>query len=334
MREWQNPWVAPTKRPPFKLIAIIFGILLLVGVISCNIKQPTFKANVHSSLSVDPDRLKAHVVMLSETFHPRDYTHKENLNRCAEYIIDEFEKAGANPESQYFTISQGTYRNIIGRFGEGNGAKLIIGAHYDSCGDTPGADDNASGLAGLIELAHLFRKHPPNREIELVAYTLEEPPFYGTQKMGSVFHAKSMAEANEEVFGVIVLEMIGYFSDERGSQSFPIPALRLLYPGRGNFIGVIGKWDQGHWIKQIKIGMKGATDLPVYSIRAPADIPGIDFSDHRNYWPYGINALMISDTAFYRNRAYHSKSDTADRLDYEKMSQVVTAVFEAVQDLP
>ena len=149
--------------------------------------------------------------------------------------------------------------------------------------------------------------------------------------MGSAVHAQSLADAQADVRGVIVLEMVGYFRDERGSQSYPSLLLKLMYPSRGNFIAVAGPWDQGDWIKTVKIGMKGATDLPVYSIRAPSAVPGIDFSDHLNYWPHGFKAIMVTDTAFYRNRSYHTPTDTADRLDYDRMAQVVVALFEALQ---
>lgn len=334
MKEWQNPWEQQKKKGFIRPLVILIVGTFLIGGLGLFMTQPTREQNSPSSVTVSPVRLKEHVVMLSETLHPRDYTHLKNLNRCTEYIKDTFAEAGAAPESQRFEVNGSTYQNIIGRFGVGKGAKLIIGAHYDSCGNTPGADDNASGVAGLIELARLFQKHPPEREIEMVAYSLEEPPFFGTQNMGSAFHARSIADSGQKISGVIVLEMIGFFSNERGSQRFPNFMLRFFYPSRGNFIGVVGPGNQGDWIKQMKIGMRGTTDLPVHSIRAPSIIPGSDYSDHRNYWPYGINALMITDTAFLRNRAYHSEHDTADRLDYERMSKVVIAVFEAVQTLP
>ena len=127
--------------------------------------------------------------------------------------------------------------------------------------------------------------------------------------------------------------MVGYFNDKWGSQAYPAPLLYLMYPSRGNFIGVVSKWDQGDWIKTVKVAMKGTTDLPVYSMRAPAALPGIDFSDHRNYWPHGITSLMVTDTAFYRNKAYHSVDDTPDRLDYGRMAKVTIAVFNALESI-
>lgn len=256
-----------------------------------------------------------------------------NLDKCADYIAMHFTNAGATTTSQVFTVRDRQYQNVIGRFGVGQGPKIVVGAHYDSCGDTPGADDNASGVAALIELAYLLGRNSPSNEVELVGYTLEEPPFFGTQVMGSAIHAKSIAEENANVLGVIVLEMVGYFRDDGGSQSYPSLLLKLIYPSRGNFICVAGPWSQGSWNKKVKVGMKGATDLPVYSIRAPAFVAGIDLSDHRNYWPHDIKAVMVTDTAFYRNKEYHSLHDTADRLDYVRMSQVVVAVFEAIRSL-
>lgn len=310
-------------------------ILLTVAVagivVRCMIAQPTLRRNQPSTVSVSTEQLRAHVVMLSETCHPRDWTHVANLNMCADYIAEHFRKAGAAVHTQPVVVHDHAYRNVIALFGVGRGGKLVVGAHYDSCGNTPGADDNASGVAALIELGYLLGKNALDREIELVAYVLEEPPFFQTPFMGSAVHAASIATEKDKVVGVIVLEMVGYFSDRRGSQSYPLFALKLVYPSRGNFIAVVGRWDQGEWVKRVKVGMKGTTDLPVYSIRAPTIVPGLDFSDHRNYWPFGINALMVTDTAFYRNTAYHEKYDTADRLDYERMAKVVIAVFETVR---
>lgn len=271
--------------------------------------------------------------MLSKTFHSRDWQNPANLDRCADYIAGHFERAGAKVEFQDFTVMEKRYRNVIGRFGVGKAGKIIIGAHYDSCSDTPGADDNASGVAGLLELARMIGANPPDEEVELVAYTLEEPPFFGGPEMGSVIHAKSVAGEKERITGVIVLEMIGYFSDEPGSQIYPLPILKLFYPNRCDFITVVSRWDQGGWIKDLKRAMKGRTALPVYSFRGPESLPGVDFSDHRNYWPHGIPSAMITDTAFFRNTAYHTADDTAGRLDYDRMGMVVVAVYEAIRDL-
>jgi len=316
------------------LCRIAGTVTVVVLIMGWFIAQPVLRSGNPSKAVVDSARLRAHVEMLSMTLHPRDWTHPDNLDRCASYIEEQFAAAGAEVERQVFTVRGRPYCNVIGRLGAGRGSKLVVGAHYDAYADHPGADDNASGVAALLELAGLLGRHEPGREVELVGYVLEEPPFFGTELMGSAVHARRLAENGEALAGVIVFEMVGYFSDERGSQSYPMLLLRLLYPSRGNFIAVASRWDQGDWIRTVKAGMKGTTDLPVYSIRAPVAVPGIDFSDHMNYWPHGYNALMITDTAFYRNKAYHQAGDTADRLDYDRMAQVVVATFEAVRSVP
>lgn len=244
---------------------------------------------------------------------------------------------------QEVPVQEATYKNIIARFGPSAGPLLVIGAHYDSHGDasegakyrvgftlethTPGADDNASGVAGLIELARLLRQYPPQHPVELVAYTLEELPYFRTGYMGSAWHVRSLAAAGREVQLMLSLEMIGYFSDKDGSQSYPVPGMEFVYPERGNFIAIVGRTGDFGSTRGVKAIMAGATDLPVYSINAPSLIPGIDFSDHLNFWQAGYPALMITDTAFYRNPNYHRAEDTYEKLDYTRMAKVVQAVF-------
>jgi len=318
------------KRLLFSIARIVIAVLILVGLMGCFTSQPTILRNRTSDATVETKALESHVRMLSETLVPRDWTHVTNLNKCADYIAGHFAEAGATVQSQVFEVEGRQYRNVIGRFGKGTSDRIVVGAHYDACDDTPGADDNASGVAALIELAYLLGRTTNESDTELVAYVLEEPPFFRTKQMGSAVHAASIVDQKETIAGIIVLEMVGYFSDTKGSQTYPSRLLGLMYPSRGNFIGVVGAWNQGRWIKSVKTGMKGATDLPVYSIRAPRSVPGIDFSDHQSYWPHGFDALMVTDTAFYRNKGYHSTTDTWDKLDYQRMSKVVVAVFEAI----
>jgi len=174
----------------------------------------------------------------------------------------------------------------------------------------------------------LQKKLKRNRE-----YTLEEPPFFGTEDMGSAHHAKWLHDQKVRVKCMIALEMIGYFSSAADSQLYPIPALKIFYPNKGNFIAIVGRLGQRKIVRKIKGYMKGATDLPVYSFNAPLIVPGIDFSDHRNYWKYGYEAVMITDTAYYRNQEYHEPGDTAERLNYELMGKAVIQVFEAIKGL-
>lgn len=316
------------------LLRLIRNVGLSLCVILCGIwlvlAQPTFRSNSPINLEVDTERMQTVVKKLSIDFHPRSFNNFDNLNATAEFIEAQFKQAGGDIKVQEFTVNQFTYRNIRCFFGPPEGTRTIIGAHYDSHNQTPGADDNASGVAGLIELAFIFGKKPPNSGVELVAYTLEEPPFFASKQMGSYIHAQSVANEKDSIRGMIALEMIGYFSDKFGSQSYPLPLFNIIYPNTGDFIAVVGDLERREYITQIKAGMKGTTDLRTYSIAAPAQIPGIDFSDHRNYWEFDIDAVMVTNTAFYRNQNYHTVGDTWDRLDYERMADVVRAVYNTV----
>lgn len=322
------------RRVLFKLMLYIFAVaFLLVAALCFYVTQPVWGRRGDRSGSVDPERLEAHVRTLSEKLSPRDESRPESLDRVAAYIRREFESARGRPSEQTYQVGARTYRNVIATFGAETRERIVVGAHYDAAGPLPGADDNASGVAGLIELAHLLGKGNPPVKVELVAYTLEEPPFFRSEYMGSAVHARALKKEGAQVRAMFSLEMIGYFSDAPGSQRFPISLLRLFYPTEGNFISVVGKVGQGLLVRRIKGAMLEASSLPVYSISAPRSIPGVDFSDHRNYWEAGYPAVMITDTAFYRNPHYHTAADTAEKLDYKRMAQVVEGVHAAVSEL-
>jgi Zn-dependent M28 family amino/carboxypeptidase len=268
-----------------------------------------------------------HVRYLSEACHPRHYLARENQQKAVGYIIARFREAGGEIELQEFTAPSGNYQNVIARFGPKEGPRYVVGAHFDACGPQPGADDNASGVAGLLELAGLLGKESSlPAPVELVAYNLEEPPHFSGPHMGSAVHARRLREQKVDVALMLSLEMIGCFKDERGSQSYPMPLMRLLYPSRANFIGLVGRWDQRRVISGFKRACVGAADIPVVSLAAPSFVPAIDFSDHRNYWDQGYPALMVTDTSFFRNPNYHQATDTADTLDYRRMAEVVRLV--------
>jgi Zn-dependent M28 family amino/carboxypeptidase len=212
---------------------------------------------------------------------------------------------------------------------------LIVGAHYDVCGDQPGADDNASAVAGLLELARMVFEQQPalDYRVDFVAYCLEEPPFYATERMGSFIHAKSLYDANVDVIGMICLEMIGYFSDEPNSQPYPIPELAAFYPSVANFIIVVGIEQYASFSEQVHWLMSYNSGIDVQIIIFPTPDMLADMSDHRNYWQFGYNALMINDTSFIRNPHYHEPTDTIETLDFEKMTEVVNSAYKAVVGL-
>jgi hypothetical protein len=315
---------------------LIAGLALLgalAGVWAVLTQPVVFPGPTVSAPPVSPDRLRAHVETLCGPLAPRDSGHPENLDRVAAYVRREFERAGGHVSEQAYEAGGETYRNVVASFGPAvkeGGEIVVVGAHYDAFGGFPGADDNASGVAGLIELAHLLGAAPPARRVELVAYTLEEPPYFRSELMGSAVHAAALKARGVRVRAALVLEMIGYFSDAPASQSVPHPALGLLYPSRGDFIAVVGDFGQVGLTRQVKKAMRRTGLIPVRSINAPGAVPGVDFSDHLSYWRAGYPAVMITDTAFYRNPNYHTPRDKPGTLDYNRLAATVRAAHAAV----
>ncbi len=281
---------------------------------------------------VDPRRLRAHVDAMVNDFFPRDEGHPENLRRAADVIASTFAEAGGVVSYQEFEVGSRSYVNVIAGWGPASAERIVVGAHYDTAGELPGADDNASGVAGVMELARLFSGWKPAMRIELVAYALEEPPHFKTPNMGSARHVARLRREGVRIRLMVGLEMIGYFDDRAKSQEYPSPILKLFYPSSGNFVAIVGRIGEGGLVRRFKRAMRAGTSLPVYSINAPRFVPGIDFSDHLNFWNAGYPALMVTDTAFYRNVGYHSPLDRPETLNYERMAMVVEGVFAAVRE--
>jgi Zn-dependent M28 family amino/carboxypeptidase len=261
---------------------------------------------------------------------PRDATALENLDRAADYIATQLHDAGIGDVSAQ-AFDDKRYRNIVGVIrGSGQGV-VVVGAHYDACGPLPGADDNASGVAVLIETARLLAHSSPGATIELVAYPNEEPPFFRTPMMGSYVHAGSLIRDN--VRAMVSLEMLGYYSDAQDSQHYPLGAMKLLYPRRGDFVAVIGDMGMTALVRRFKSAMQPHTSVPVWSMNAPRFVEGIDYSDHQSYRALDMPAIMVTDTAFFRNLAYHTAEDTPGRLDYARMAEVAAGVASALSDI-
>lgn len=331
--QWQSQAERRRRIIKLMLFILVLFLLLLVGL-GYWVTQPLLTSATPSlQRRVDPSRLEAHVRKLSVELTPRDEGHTENLDRVAAYIKAEFSQTSASVSEQEYRVRGKLYRNVIADFGPETEERVVVGAHYDTAGPLPGADDNASGVAGLIELARLLDGQRLAVRVELVAFSLEEPPYFRTTGMGSAIHAESLRQQNVRVRAMLSLEMIGYFSDAPGSQRLPSPVLSAFYPSTGNFIGVVGRMSDWSLVRRTKAALRNASPLPVYSINAPVFIAGVDFSDQLNYWNAGYDAVMITDTAFYRNPNYHTADDTAERLDYKRMAMVVEGVFAAVVEL-
>jgi Zn-dependent M28 family amino/carboxypeptidase len=289
------------------------------------------KKSINSS--VNKNRLYKDVQILTSIQPSRNYKNIESLNICADYIYNEFKKLDYySVEFQKYRIEQEEYKNIIASCGPKDTERIIIGAHYDVCDEQPGADDNASAVAGLLEMARVISEIKPDlkNRIDLVAYTLEEPPYFASEFMGSMVHARALSESNVKIKIMICLEMIGYYTDKEKSQSYPLPVLKLFYPDKGNFIAVVSKSNSRETVKKLKQRIKEVATIDVQSLATPIAIPGINLSDHHSYWKYKYKALMITDTAFYRNPNYHQITDTLETLDFDKMREVVKGLLWAI----
>jgi len=316
------------------------GLLLLFGLglifqkqTACSPSHP-MEDSTYSSATAK-GRLYADVQWLTSVSPARHAGNVGSLNQVVERIAGLFKTLRCRTEMQPYLVDGKEYRNVIASFGPEAGPRIVVGAHYDVCGDQPGADDNASAVAGLLEIARMLDRQQPTLKyrVDLVAYSLEEPPYFASEHMGSAVHARKLHEQRVSVKAMICLEMIGYFSDQPNSQRFPDERLSQLYPNTGNFIVVVGKTGQEAFTASIKQLMKQHAQVSVESINLPASMGLAGLSDHRNYWPYGINAVMINDTSFLRNPHYHRKSDTIETLDFDKMAEVVKGVYGVIARL-
>jgi len=281
------------------------------------------------------NRLYKDVDFLTSIRPYRNYLNLETLETVSKYISDEFVSWGYTCEEQKWKAEGNEYKNIIASWRKDKKRRLIIGAHYDVAGDQPGADDNASAVAGLLETARLVSENQPELDfgIDFVAYNLEEAPFFTTKEMGSYIHAKSIFDARVDVVGMICYEMIGYFSDEPGSQTFPVPELAKVYPDTGNYIVVVGIEACKEFNGSIHRLMSEGSGIGVEKIVFPDGSGLAGRSDQRNYWEFGYSAVMISDTSFLRNPNYHLKTDTIETLDFDKMKEVVNCCYNAATNL-
>ena len=277
--------------------------------------------------------IKKHLNTITKTEGFRNHQNVELLNKTAAYIQSVFSQYSDSVSVQEYVVDGKIYKNVICSFDTNHQKRIIVGAHYDVCGNQQGADDNASGIVGLLETARLLKGKTLKHRIDLVAYTLEEPPYFRTEHMGSYVHAKSLFDNKIDVYGMLSVEMIGYFKDEKKSQSYPLGLLSLFYGNKGNYITLVKKFGQGKFAKQFGQSFKQSKSILTKTFKGPKKLPGIDFSDHLNYWNLGFSALMVTDTSFYRNHNYHQVTDTMETLDIARMAKVIDGIVFSILKL-
>jgi len=315
-----------------KLVAtvfIVFAGLFIWGKIYTAM-QP---ALVTRQIAADTVRIKKDLYYLTDSCRYRNFLHIDQLDKAASYIKAQFERVDSSVSFQTYTVDSLEFKNVICTLGPKDAERIIIGAHYDACLDQDGADDNASGVCGLLELARLLQHDSLKYRIDFVAYSTEEPPFFASHDMGSYVHAKSLFDNKIKVKGMIGLEMIGYYSETPGSQDYPLFVLEWFYGDKGNFITVAKKYFNGDFASFVSDRMKKEQVIPTRSFSAPSWVAGIDLSDHRNYWAFDYSAVMITNTAFNRNKQYHQEGDRAHRLNIKNISLVIDEVYRTIKDI-
>lgn len=274
------------------------------------------------------------VKYLTQIQPPRNYKNLDSLNEVADFIYKHFEKLELDTIFQEFEVDGKIYKNVIGSLNNKYDRTLVIGGHYDVCGNIQGADDNASAVAGVIESARQLSKIKEEIKfnIQFVCFSLEEPPYFNTNNMGSYIHANSLYNSKKDVIGMINYEMIGYFSDEEGSQDYPNPLLGLLYPLTGNYIANVSNEFSKDFLEKLSFD-KIDKNIDSFEMTFPDEFELLYMSDHMNYWKFHYPAIMVTDTAFLRNPNYHKVSDTIETLNFEKMQAVVDMIVNSVKEL-
>jgi len=270
--------------------------------------------------------LYRHVEVLSVTIGDRHLWKDDSLDKTAAYIESVFRDYGYSVRRQTYSCYGKTVSNLIAEKEEASNEVVIIGAHYDTVPGTPGADDNASAVAGLLELARMHRDSSTPKSLVFVAFANEESPCFGSPRMGSMVYAKELMDRRIPVEVMISLEMIGYFR-ENAPQTYPLPGMRFIYPGTGDYIGVVGNFHSSRYVSLFGKGIKRHSNIHARSLVAPEFFGGINLSDNYAFWQHRYRAIMVTDTSFFRNKNYHQETDTIQTLNFEKMTEVVIGLY-------
>jgi peptidase M28-like protein len=281
-------------------------------------------------------RLLAHLQAVAS--RPHNIDHYDELEKSARYIEDQLKALGYQPAPQIYEVEGRQVRNIEAVIEPTNAAAnagtIVLGAHYDSYDDAPGANDNGSGTAAVLELARLLAdlRNKANARIRLVLFVNEEPPYFQTSDMGSLRYAKLLGERREPVIGMISLETLGCFLDYPGSQHYP-PPLGLMYPTKGDFIAFVAMTGSRDLMQALIGSFRKHTQFPSVGGVAPGFVPGIDWSDHWAFEKFRYPAVMITDTAYFRYLHYHKATDTPDKVDVDKLARITHGIERVVREM-
>jgi hypothetical protein len=271
--------------------------------------------------------LHQHVEQLSVKIGERHLWKEGSLNEAADYIESVFRTQGYAATRQNFSAYGKGVCNILAETEGQNKGNVVVGAHYDTVPGSPGADDNASSIAILLELSRLMQEGPASKRIIFAAFVNEESPCFGTGKMGSMVYAQHLKEIKKtDVEVMISLEMLGYFRNNE-PQRYPFSIMKYIYPRTADFLAVVGNYDAWKYVSSLKKGMRKNAAIKVRSLIVPEQVGGINRSDNSAFWEYGYRAVMLTDTANYRNKNYHQETDMIDTLNFDIMTEIVRGLY-------
>lgn len=327
------------SRPALKRLAVLsaFPLAAFLGTWSCMIRMPG--RSFDGSLPPLDDHLRALSAELRRDVErlsgDRSFRAYDALLRTVEDLDARFREAGyPTVARETWDVGAQTFTNLSVEIrGTSTPSDIVlIGAHYDSVAGCPGANDNASGTAGLLALARAFARSAPARTLRFVVFANEEPPFFQGPDMGSRVCAKNCKARNENIVAMLSLETIAYFSEVEGSQKYPAP-LSLFYPSKGDFIAFVGNLSSGSLVRRAIRTFREKGAFPSQGASLPGFMPGVGWSDHWAFWEEGYPAIMVTDTAPFRYPHYHLASDTPDKLDFDRCARVVDGLRHVVAEL-
>jgi len=279
------------------------------------------------------DNIRRHVNVLAGEIGERNFSNYEALIKAKNYIRKTFESYGYTINDHNYKLKDKLYCNIAVEI---KGCLkpdeiVIVGAHYDSVIGAIGANDNATGVAAILEMARQYKDSHPTRTLRFIAFTNEEPPLFQTRRMGSYQYAKQAKSKNEKIVAMYSLETIGYYSEEPKSQHYPFPFM-FIYPNKANFIAFVSDFKSRKLLYKSIESFRAKTKFPSEGAALPKWIAGVDWSDQWSFWKFGYNAIMITDTALYRYPYYHTMEDTVDKIDFPRLARTVAGLTAMLRD--
>lgn len=320
---------------PVRLLFIIIAAtaLLLTAAYVWIVSMPgESRARSIAPRSTDTAGLRRHVHTLAVSIGERHVGKMAQLDRTADYVVEQFQHIGLPVSNHVYTAYGKQFRNVVAELSGDTNEIIVIGAHYDSVPGSPAANDNASGVAALLELAALNADQRFPRTIRFVAFANEELPHGRTDAMGSQAYAGRAKRSGENIFAMISLETIGYYTDAPNSQKYPAP-LSWLYPDTGNFVAFIGNLRSRQLVRAAIASFRSHAAIASEGIAAPELLPDIRRSDHASFWHHHYPAIMVTDTAPFRYPHYHTAQDTPDKIDFNRLAQVTAGLNHVIRDL-